>query len=266
MPFTASHIAAVVPLYPGLGRFRILSALAIGSMSPDLHYFLPIDIGRVSTHGAWGLVWFCLPMGVATYLLYHLLVKHAVFALLPAWIAARVNRIAGEPHTLPTARCIDVLGAIAIGAGTHIVWDAFTHRGGWGVALFPTLRGYVVSVQGLDLYVYSLLQHASSGIGLALIVWWAWRWLRRASPSHIEHRLRLSARTKVLVWMSIFATAAVNGVIALAPYLESTHALRLGTLPAFALTVSTIAGASFAVLVFAVAWQRHVLRRLRAER
>ncbi|MFN0303485.1 MAG: DUF4184 family protein [Burkholderiales bacterium] len=260
MPFTASHIAAVVPLYPRLGRFRILSALAIGSMSPDLHYFLPIDIGRVSTHGAWGLIWFCLPMSVATYMLYHALVKHALIALLPEWIAARVNRIAGEPYALPNVRWIDVLGAIAIGAGTHIVWDAFTHRRGWGTALFPALRGYVVSVQGLDLYVYSLLQHASSGIGLALIAWWAWRWLRQAAPSHVEHRSRLSVRTKVLVWASISGAAAVNGVIAFAPYLESIDALRLGTLPAFTLTVSTIAGAAFALLVFAVAWRRHVLR------
>lgn len=41
MPFTGSHPAAVLPL---LRWGLIPSALVIGSMSPDLGYFLPLGI------------------------------------------------------------------------------------------------------------------------------------------------------------------------------------------------------------------------------
>ncbi len=261
MPFTASHIAAIVPLYPWLGRFRVLSALAIGCMSPDFHYFLPIDVGRLSTHSAWGLIWFCLPMGVAFYALYHLLIKHPLIGLLPEWISARLDRIAGEPRTLPSARWVDVLGAIAIGALTHITWDAFTHRRGWGTVLFPALQGFVFSIRGLDFHVYNLLQHVSTVIGLVVIAWCALRWLRQTAASQDERRTRLSARTKALAWLSIVAAAFANGASALLPYLETAQVFRSAAMPVFVFTTSTIAGALFAILVFVVVWQGHFLRQ-----
>ncbi|MSQ21570.1 MAG: DUF4184 family protein [Betaproteobacteria bacterium] len=148
MPFTASHIAAIVPIHAHLGRFRVASALIIGSVAPDLHYFLPIDIGRVTTHSALGLLAFCLPIGLVTYILYHLLAKHALIALLPNWVADRVDRVAGDPGTLPKKRWSAVIGAILIGAATHICWDAFTHRGSIGVASLPALQGVVTTLWG----------------------------------------------------------------------------------------------------------------------
>jgi Domain of unknown function (DUF4184) len=254
MPFTASHIAPIVPLYARLGRFRVASALIIGSMAPDFHYFIPIDVGRLATHSMGGIVAFCLPMGLAAYVLYHLLAKEALLALLPEWIAVRVDRVAGRPHALPSVRWRDVLGALAIGALTHIVWDAFTHRSGWGVVLLPVLLDYVVTVRGYDLYVYGLLQHVSTLVGLALVLGWSWRWLRRATPLLAEPRPRLSARAKRLIWIAIAAAACINGVTALSPYLVSVRAFDLGTLPAFTLVTSTIAGALCAFSAFSIAW------------
>jgi uncharacterized protein (DUF486 family) len=254
MPFTASHIAAIVPIYARLGRFRVASALVIGSMTPDFHYFLPMEIGRLTTHSVWGLMAFCVPIGLAAYVLYHLLFKHALIALLPDWVADRLDRVAGDPGSLSNARWHAVIGAIAIGAATHIVWDAFTHRASWGVALFPALQDHIASIYGHDLHVYALLQHLSTVVGLAMIAGWSWRWLRREPPLLAEQRLRLTPRAKRFVWLLITATACINGLTVLLPYLLSASVINLGTWPAFGLVTSTIAGGLCALTVFSIVW------------
>lgn len=261
MPFTASHIAAIVPIHAHLGRFRVASALIIGSVAPDLHYFLPIDIGRVTTHSALGLLAFCLPIGLVTYILYHLLAKHALIALLPNWVADRVDRVAGDPGTLPKKRWSAVIGAILIGAATHICWDAFTHRGSIGVASLPALQGVVTTLWGRDLYGYALLQHLSTLVGLGVAAGWARRWLRQQTPFVAEYHPRLFERSKRMVWMLIIAAALVNGALALLPFLGTATAVHVNTLPAFDFVTSTIAGGLCALGVFALIWQVRLLRR-----
>jgi hypothetical protein len=64
MPYTLSHVAAVLPLALLLARLRILSAMVIGSMVPDFGYILPIHPLRAVTHSAVSLVTFSLPLGV----------------------------------------------------------------------------------------------------------------------------------------------------------------------------------------------------------
>jgi Domain of unknown function (DUF4184) len=263
MPFTASHIAAIVPIYAGLGRFRVASALVIGSMAPDFHYFLPIDINRVSTHSFWGLLAFCLPFGLAAYLVYHLFAKHALIALLPDWIADRVDRIAGDPWTLPKKTWGAVAGAILIGASTHIVWDSFTHRGSFGVAFFPELQSVITTVWGWDVYGYALLQHVSTLVGLVVIAWYAWRWLRQQMPFVAEYRPRLRERTKRAIWMLIVAASIVNGALALVPYLAAQNMPQSTALPAFEFVTSTIAGGLCVLGVFSLAWQVRLLQRFK---
>ncbi len=56
MPFTVSHIAAVLPLHKPLRRLGLLSAAAIGAMAPDLDLLLPIRLTREHRHTA---VWPC---------------------------------------------------------------------------------------------------------------------------------------------------------------------------------------------------------------
>src|SRR5262250_1484731 len=82
MPFTLAHPAAVVPLARLLGKKVVFSALVIGSMTPDFAYPVP-GLTRGPSHSLSGLFWFCLPVGLASYLLFHLLVKRPRAAALP---------------------------------------------------------------------------------------------------------------------------------------------------------------------------------------
>jgi hypothetical protein len=50
MPFTISHIAAVLPAYRPLVRARLFTAAVIGSMVPDFGILLPGGLSRLQTH------------------------------------------------------------------------------------------------------------------------------------------------------------------------------------------------------------------------
>ena len=52
MPFTLAHPAAVIPLCGILRRASVPSALIIGSMAPDLVYFVPLG-----STGLQAIVW-----------------------------------------------------------------------------------------------------------------------------------------------------------------------------------------------------------------
>ena len=65
-----------------MGRFAVLSALVVGSMTPDIAFLLPIGVSRAESHSLAGLLWCDLPLGWACYLVYHLLMKQPMIHLL----------------------------------------------------------------------------------------------------------------------------------------------------------------------------------------
>ena len=181
MPFILVHPAAALPFYRGLGRYGVLSALIIGSLTPDMHYFLPLAIDRNATHSAAGLIWFCWPVGIALYLLYHLILKLPLAVLLPPVITSRVVPYL-KPGCLPDVSWSAVFLSLLIGATTHIVWDAFTHQHAPVVMAVPGLRSVWFTLGNYPLAGYVVLQQASNVLGFALLSTWFWRWVR-AQPA-----------------------------------------------------------------------------------
>ena len=88
MPFTVSHIAAILPLHKPLRRLGLISAAAIGAMAPDLDLILPIRLTREQTHGFLALLTFCLPLGLVAWGLFQSLIKPALIEVLPSQIMA----------------------------------------------------------------------------------------------------------------------------------------------------------------------------------
>src|SRR2546430_1965582 len=86
MPYPIAHPAAVIPLVRPMGRFGVPSALVIGSVSPDLWYFVPV-LERADSHSAAGVFWVCLPVGFAVYFAFHLLLKEPLLPLAPRFVA-----------------------------------------------------------------------------------------------------------------------------------------------------------------------------------
>ncbi|MFE6095679.1 DUF4184 family protein [Streptomyces massasporeus] len=185
MPFTLSHAAAVLPAVrtDGTGRGPLVPAVLVaGSFAPDMTYYaasvLPraMEFGDV-THAVPGV--FTVDVLIAWALVgLWLLMREPLVALLPR---ARQGRVAALLRCgAPRARVRPSLVArwyasAALGALTHVVWDAFTHLDRWGMRLFPVLGR---ELAGSPLYWY--LQYGGSAVAAVVIAVFVTRALRRA--------------------------------------------------------------------------------------
>jgi hypothetical protein len=122
----------------------------------------------------------CLPLGLALTAAFHGLLKRALFDLLPRGLRARVVRQVDAPIVWRPQTGFLVAFAVLLGAATHLVWDAFTHRGAWGVALVPGLGQSWLSIGDLAIAGYAVLQHGSSLLGLPLLLLVFVSWYRKA--------------------------------------------------------------------------------------
>ena len=179
MPFTPTHIAAAVPI-AWLCRWQIpFSALAIGTMIPDVGVFFPGLLDYRATHSIVGLLTHCLPVGLAAYYLYHVVFKRPLADLLPASLRDRLHEHIDRKIDFSMRQVALVAGLVVIGAATHVFWDSFTHVGRWGVKLFPGLDGIAFYLQKWPVRWFSILQHASSVLFLPPLVIGFLRWVRK---------------------------------------------------------------------------------------
>ncbi|MGP4089700.1 DUF4184 family protein [Streptomyces sp. KR55] len=201
MPFTLSHAAAVLPAVrtDGTGRGPLVpSVLVAGSFAPDMTYYAAsvltgaMEFGEV-THSFSGV--FTVDVLVAWVLVgLWLLVREPLVALLPRGWRPRVATLlrCGAPR----ARVAPVSVAwwyvsAALGALTHVVWDAFTHLDRWGIRLFPVLGQ---EVAGSPLYWY--LQYGGSALAATVIAVFVACALRRVSAAQPVGVPSLSVRDR----------------------------------------------------------------------
>ncbi|MGW0612099.1 DUF4184 family protein [Streptomyces sp. NPDC002788] len=213
MPFTLSHAVAVLPAVrtDGTGRGGLVPAVLVaGSFAPDMTYYAAsvlsgaMEFGDV-THSFPGV--FTIDVLIAWTLVgLWLLMREPLVALLPR---ARQGRVAVLLRCgVPRARVRPSLAvwwyaSAALGALTHVLWDAFTHLDGWGVRLFPVLGR---EVAGSPLYWY--LQYGGSAVAAVVIAVFVARALRRAPGGEPTGVPGLSVRDR-------WAAAAVIGGFAL---------------------------------------------------
>jgi hypothetical protein len=184
MPFTLAHPAAALPLHY-LCRSRLpLSALIIGTMTPDFAYFTPYDAG-LATHNVEALIWFCWPLGFVAWLVFTHVLQQPTVALLPL----RWQPIC-RPHSERFSISLLARGSLGIlmGAATHLIWDSFTHATSSVVVAVPILRTTVFEISNTPIRLYKVLQHSSTIFGLAALSIWVvrhYRMHRSESPSMI---------------------------------------------------------------------------------
>ncbi|WP_345213531.1 DUF4184 family protein [Mucilaginibacter gynuensis] len=173
MPFTFCHPAIVLPLGYLPKRVVSVSALVIGSMAPDFEYFFRMRIFSIYSHTWDGLLWFDLPVGLFVLLIYLSLVKNVLIDHLPEFLNKRFSSFKNPPSFRFSNAIIAVL-CILLGAISHILWDGFTHKSGYFVAHIPALS-IPVTINHTTLYVYNIVQHASSLLGLLVILYAIWK-------------------------------------------------------------------------------------------
>lgn len=207
MPFTLAHPVVALPLRRWLGRFGSMSGLAVGSMIPDLAYFPPIGILRAQSHSLAGIFIYCLPAGLVLWTTYRSLFRPFFLALAPSALAHRVG-----PGRIPAwsiGEWTAVVPSLVIGAATHVLWDAFTHGNGAMVRAIPTLQTRIDLFPWYAPRVYTILQHASSALGLTVLGLWGARWFRRTEPRPWPIAGALRSWTRVVTILVLLAPALV---------------------------------------------------------
>lgn len=157
MPFTLAHPALVVPLRD---RGLPLTPMVVGAMVPDLPAMVGLEGTRPWTHSLLGAVTVDLVLGMLALLLWYVVLRRPLVDLAPDPWRGRL------PDRVPMSRRAWLLcvPAVAVGATTHVLWDAFTHEDTWVTDRVGPLRAEL-----LDVPVYTWGQHVFTVIGLAVV-------------------------------------------------------------------------------------------------
>jgi hypothetical protein len=244
MPNPIAHPAASIP-FAKVGL--VFSALAIGSLAPDVGYFIDFRI-NFFMYTLPGLFLFDVPVGFVLLLLFHTLIKWPLLSLLPVSLQRRLSKYAQGFTFGPPKRFFLILMSLLVGSITHVVLDSFTHDYGWMVEHFRVLS---TPVGGIPLY--TILQNLGSLVGVGVLIYWFLRWLPTA-PESDQLPPRFSGRFQVIFFaIAMLSLAAVEGRII---YLRLLTGSRF--IGGHFLRVSTIFSAVFITALFAgiycVAW------------
>jgi len=212
MPFTLAHPAAVLPLR----RAPLLRTvpLIIGAMTPDVPYFLPWRLAKHipqgATHTMLGSITLDLPFGIAL-LLFLWLLRVPLAAPLGhtsrAKCRAALQRFGSRPRNWALAPV-----SLLVGSWTHIVWDSFTHPGGWMVSRISALSA-PVSVFSYTGELCHVLQYVSSALGLAVLALW---FVLLRVPDGASDTAEEAGGGAVLLGVLVAAAAAAGGLETLA--------------------------------------------------
>jgi hypothetical protein len=191
MPWTFAHPAAVLPLRP-LKRLSF-GALVIGSIAPDIGYYVDWFDLAAAAHTLRGLVTICLPTGLVLLALVRAL-HRPVANLLPGPHRSALLSLPRMPRLTSPTMLWRVSLSVMIGAATHVVWDSFTHGTGYLVTTLALLRVPVFVLGTRSVPLFDLLQHASTVLGVGVLVVAYLRWLRSvgldSAPSPYSDRWR----------------------------------------------------------------------------
>ncbi|MCP4138899.1 MAG: DUF4184 family protein [Chloroflexi bacterium] len=210
MPLTISHPAATIPL---ARRGLVLSALIIGSLTPDYPYFIPFLHRSGFSHSIYGLFLFCLPWGLISLALFQLLLKYPVLSLFPVEHQRRLYSVSKDFSFFPVKRFLLIAFSILVGAFTHILWDSFTHPKTLLVQEFVFLRRIVFTIASYPVQIYKILQHGSTLVGGLLLIYWYIQWYKNAPESSLPKRMTIPVSTKLILFIIMSFVALISGIL-----------------------------------------------------
>jgi hypothetical protein len=210
MPFTLAHPIAIFPIWRGSSHRLHLPGLIIGSMVPDLEYFIALQPSGMIGHTLMGILAQGIPASMGLWLLICYGLATPFLALIPlpnvdGWLLRE------KANFWRRYQLINLGVSIAIGALTHIFWDSFTHPTGWFVIYLPILQTKIGSLQ-----VYKIFQYGGGILGLLGLSIWFLIWFQQ-SKQQIDDSVNsivLNFRDRIIVWTMILAIAVTFAIIA----------------------------------------------------
>jgi membrane-bound metal-dependent hydrolase YbcI (DUF457 family) len=253
VPFTVSHAAAVLPLHRWTKHGLPLTALMIGSMSPDFGYVFSYEASRALTHSFAGLFVFCLPVGLLVWLFYVAVLEKATITLL----SDRWHTRFAHTESISLPLLLRAALAIVLGAATHLLWDSFTHRGTFATDALPVLLGPTPGFAWLP--IYHLLHGLSSVVGLVILGCWM-RSLQRQPARSLVRPYRVGEQALAIARWSLVAAFVLGGAGQWLPHVHSRYDTQL-----FFAAVGSMSGFFVAWCVIAIVmWVQARRQRIRA--
>lgn len=179
-----------------------MTALAAGSMVPDIPLFMSWTRGYEVTHSLLGILVVDVVLTCGAVLLWVFLARDALVDMAPSSVRSRL-----PVRARPTQRewlLTPIAGSV--GAATHFLWDSFTHPGRWGPRHIAWLRTDHAGLEGLK-----WAQYVSGVLGLAVVTWVIVRYLRSLDPVWADREPSVLPPAVLPV---VVATSALIGLIA----------------------------------------------------
>lgn len=171
MPFTFSHAAIIAPFLVLPKRWYSVTALVVGSMGPDIEYYLRMRIKSDYSHTLAGIFWFDLPVCIVVAFLFHNLIRNSLIDNFPLFLKARFIRYKSfNWNTYFIKYWKVILPSFLTGIVSHILQDSFTHPGLYFTEHIAFLSQYV-SIGKISIPVMKLVQHISSVGGILILLW-----------------------------------------------------------------------------------------------
>lgn len=225
MAFTLAHMAAALPFYRSdkralSRRWLQFDALLIGTMMPDLPYFIGSSAKTAYLSHQWtGVLTYNLPWGLLVFAIWYWGLKPATYALIQPFLKTpvtdyhnqadisfnssnysdnnqRQRRIIGYADSYwsfasikkrlagPLLFCLSIVLALILGAATHVVWDGITHADGIIAKHIDWLQYPIYFYPFKGTSIARLLQYLTSIAGLAVLFWFAVSRLQARQRSH----------------------------------------------------------------------------------
>ena len=167
MPFTLSHIAFALPI-KRLWSDKISSTgLVIGSMLPDVEYYLRMRMYGTWGHTLMGIVLYELILGVLIAYIFHGMIKTPLLDHMPLYIKSKYNKAYALDWSMYfREHWVKIIVSLYLGILTHLFWDIFTHEEGY---IFGINISWVDSLIG-GYPIHSWLQLILSLMGMIVIL------------------------------------------------------------------------------------------------
>ena len=170
MPFTAAHPAIVLPF----SRIRYLSGtgLIAGSVAPDFEYFFKLSVESYYSHTLLGVLYYDMPVATILAFVFHRVVKTNLVHNLPPIFQRRLRPMLDLDFTayIKTHWAIFLVSTL-LGALSHLLWDSFTHNGGYFARLFSDYyRRIFIPYDGVRYPLFYALQQISTALGLMTVL------------------------------------------------------------------------------------------------
>lgn len=169
MPFTFAHPIVVLPFLKR--KYFSATGLIVGSIVPDFEYFLKMSAGGQHGHTLAGMFYFDLPLSFVLALVFHSFIKETFLDNCPTFLQNRfVDLRQFNFKAYLKEHYWIFMYSVLLGAGTHLMWDSFTHSGGFMVTQVEFLYKTKVPFQGVRYPLWYSLQHFFSVSGLIIMI------------------------------------------------------------------------------------------------